>query len=203
VDRKQGIVRSFNLEKNYGFIEHGGQGRDTRRFFYHGRNISPDGKGSKAHAFAVNTIVTFREARDETSGRERAVDVQGEWLDDDVDLDTYREISQFRSWASGHGFIQRPCGTQIHVSKAFVLSQYHDRLSEIHAFDYVYHGVGFDEEGRWCATQVELYSREDQEKLLRGEALEPVEEATAVTATANGLLSPENRKKTLRDLIRK
>ena len=92
---------------------------------------------------------------------------------------------------------------------------------EIRAYDYVYHGLRFDGDQRWCATNVGLYSREDQERLLRGEPLEPVEDeeekaAGRATVSLKGeppsseepiesvetdLLTPDNRKKTLLELI--
>jgi hypothetical protein len=67
--------------------------------------------------------------------------------------------------------------------------------------DFIFHGVECNSAGAWAACNAELFSREENEKLKRGEPLTDPEPEVEVPVEPDSLLAPATRNKPLIQLI--
>jgi cold shock CspA family protein len=208
--RREGVVWIYYPDKQFGFIEQS-VSPNSPRLHFHLNAIQRDWRGSVSHATIGGAPVTFVKRTDRPDGRVDADDVRGVFIEErsTIPLSEHREVSKIHKWNGRFGeLIREDGGDPLFFHKDSIVQQH--RISEISVGDFVYHGVdtkGVDRRNRpnWVADNVQLYSRTEQSRLQQGlnaydiEA-EPIEDATVVE-TPLELLTPENRKKTLWEII--
>ena len=125
-------------------------------------------------------------------------------------LETYGETSCVRTWNGRFGELLREDGDTIFFHKNSVMDRFEGRLVNLSVGDYVYHGVGKRDDGRWHAVAIELFSEAEQERLQQGlpaqePELEPEPESASLVAapalSGDSVLAPEKCNKTLLQLI--
>jgi hypothetical protein len=205
--RFEGEIGVFYPDKSWGFLSADGGGS---RLFYHERDVRGDWRGSVAWAKIPGTPVNF--TKKTTSSRKypgqtlvAAADVASVFVDDSAAevLTVYREVSRVHKWNGRFGELIRECGSILFCHATSVVQS--ERLADLQIGDYVFHGISQREDGRWRAGDIELYSREEQQRLQEGLPAYEVEletiKAASVVEPASELLTPANRKKTLLELI--
>jgi hypothetical protein len=201
--RFEGFVAVFYPERFYGFITQDLPGTSSSSGIYFGaREIRPDWKGSTAHAWTPGTPVSYLLAKQPSRK------YKGTWtVADDVcplfteepseSLETYGETSRIRSWNGCFGELQRECGDTAFFHKNSVVDRFKGSLINLNVGDYVYHGVGRRDDGRWHAVALELFSAAEQARLQQGlPALEPELEPEPVS-----VLAPATRDKPMLQLV--
>jgi hypothetical protein len=106
-------------------------------------------------------------------------------------LADHRETSQVTKINTGHCsvWLRREEGSNIFLHKENIAAGHLERFLELRIDDWVYHGVD-SRAGKWGATNAECFSREENEKLRRGESLDtepepqPLPDPDTVLATS-------------------
>jgi cold shock CspA family protein len=196
--RLDGTVAVFFPDRGWGFLS---LDHDANLFF-HERDIRPDWKGSTAWGKVPGTPITYLKRVSASKKHAGATSVAA----DDVapvfedapaeDLATYREVSKVRTWNSCFGALIRECGSELFFHKSSIIQ---GRASDIQTGHFLFHGISQREDGRWCATDTQLYSFEEQQRLQQGLSAYEVE---PVAEPVSELLTAANRNKTLIELIR-
>lgn len=215
--RLEGFVAVFYPEKFYGFITNDVPGMTTSSGIYFGtRDIRPDWKGSTAHAWMPGTPVSFLRVKRPSKKYDgtwvSADDVCPLFTDEPTEgLETYAETSWVRKWNGSHGELQREDGDTLFFHKASVLDRFKHLLVNLNVGDWVYHGVGKRDDGRWHAVAIELFSIAEQARLQQGlpaQESEPEPECASVLAPEpnvvefqSELLRSENKNRSLLSLI--
>jgi hypothetical protein len=203
--RFDGTVAVFFDGPGWGFLSIG-QDSDSRLFF-HVRDVRPDWRGSTSWVKVVGTPVTFTKKINSSRkfpGQKlpAAADVAPVFVDDSAieNLATYREVSRVRAWNGRFGELLRDCGSTLFFHRSSVIQ---GSAADVQINDYVYHAVSQREDGRWRASEIQLYSRDEQSRLQQGLPAYEIEaepDPIAPDATIE-ILSAANRKKTLLDLV--
>lgn len=217
--RFEGFVAVFHPEKFCGFITQDPPGTiSSPGIYFSARDVRPDWKGSTAYAWTVGTPVSY------VLGKHPSRKYGGTWnIADDVcplfvdepteSLETNGETSRVRTWNGCFGELLREDGDTLFFHKASVLDRFKCRLVSLNVGDWLYHGVGKRDDGRWHAVDIELFSAEEQERLQQGLPAQEVESepepepdtvlalAPSVVEHKSELLRPENRSKSLLELI--
>jgi hypothetical protein len=189
----EGVVDTWIADgKNYGFISYNASGRE-RRVFFPGVSIRLDSLGRRSQGalirFRIADTVVHPVFQEEQS----------------INLDGYREVSQVVRLHSDlkSGWLRREDGSEIFFHRQEVVPDHLDRFESIRVSDRVYHGVCDIGQTKWRATFVEIFSREEQEKLQRGESLEsePEPEPEPEPVPVDTVLAPSKRGKTIAELI--
>jgi hypothetical protein len=186
------------FRRGYEFIACRNSGHSSSRIFFHFRGIRPDSIGRISDCWHVGAQVRFRLAM--RNGQTTAADVHPIWREAPVVcVEAHREVSRVESLIPQKrmAFLIREEGssTALHIKN--VSPQYEHRFDELRLGDFVFHGVS-ERNDLWDAVNAELYSREENDALRRGEELlveEPVQEIQSE------LLSPENKNRTLIEII--
>ncbi len=212
--RFNGEIAVFYPDKGWGFLEvdpnvarkSGGGGG----LFYHERDVRGDWRGSAAWAKIPGTPVTFiKKLRNSTKYPGQtlaAADDVAPVFDEPATeyLANLREVSKVHKWNGRFGELIRECGSVLFLHATSVIQS--ERLADLQIGDFVFHGISQREDGRWRATEIELYSRAEQQRLQQGlpaYEVEPEPELEpAVVDAVSELLTPTNRNKTLLELIR-
>lgn len=193
----------------FGFITYRSSGRDCRVFFHNG-SIRPDEIGRTSPCWIEQTMVRFKIAQVVHRGKDRtvAVDVHPVFADEPLDCPrAHREVSSVVQISSSRNslWLQRESGEQIYLRVKHVVPQHVHRFQELREGDIVFHGVVENAERDpvvWEATEAEIFSREENDRLRRGESLDPPpEEAEPEVEPVPEVLSPENKSKTIVQLI--
>ena len=200
VKRFEGETRSWNHERNFGFIDYDDRGY-RKSIFYCGRNIRGNWCGSRSWAFDPRIPVSFTISlgpnKTQTKNKEHAGDVAPIFqMSEPEDLAAYRETSELVSKTYDYGFLKRPCGDVLFIHLNDVIEGFKSRWDLLEPGSPVFHGVRFDEgTQRWRSDYVELYSFEELQRFkseeLEPESVEPVPE----------ILSTANKSKTIAQLI--
>jgi hypothetical protein len=217
--RFEGFVAIFYPEKFYGFITQDVPGTSSSSGIYFGaRDIRPDWRGSTAHAWTPGTPVSYllvKRPSKKFAGTWTAADDVYPLFTDEIEtesLETYGETSCVLKWNGRYGELLREDGDTLFFHKASVLDRFEGRLVNLSAGDYVYHGVGTREDGRWHAVDIELFSEAEQARLQQGlSAQEPESEpepepqpaplVAAPELTEDSLLAPARRNTPIIQLI--
>jgi cold shock CspA family protein len=205
--RFEGEIGVFYPDKGWGFLSADGGGSGL---FYHERDVRGDWPGSTAWAKVPGTPITF--TKKTTNSRKypgqtlvAADDVASVFPEEPAteDLANLREVSKVHKWNGKFGELIRECGSVLFFHATSVVQS--DRLADLQIGDCVFHGISQREDGRWRASDIELYSREEQQRLQEGLPAYEVEletiKAESVVEPASELLTPANGKKTLLELI--
>jgi cold shock CspA family protein len=191
--RFEGEIGVFYPDKGWGFLTlDGGSG-----LFYHERDVRGDWRGSVARAKIPGTPVTFiKKLRNSTKYPGQtlgAADDVAPVFDEPAteDLANLREVSKVHKWNGKFGELIRECGSVLFFHATSVVQS--ERLADLQIGDFVFHGISQREDGRWRASDIELYSRVEQQRLQQG--LPAYEVAESVVEPASELLTPANRKK--------
>jgi len=219
--RFEGFVAVFYPNKFYGFITQDLPGTTSSSGIYFGaRDVQPDWRGSTAYAWTPGTPVSFQLVKRPSNK------YNGNWVvADDVrpvfaeepseSLETYGEISSVQTWNGRFGELLREDGDVLFFHKNSVVDRFEGRLVNLSIGDFVYHGVGKRDDGRWCAIAIELFSETEQARLQRGlpaqePESEPEPESAFVLAPEPAVvthrpqsecLRPENKNRSLFELI--
>jgi hypothetical protein len=215
----EGIVQSFNEERQFGFIEyHDESGRCKTVFFMRDtRYCVPDEVGRVGDCAIPNTPVRFELVTEEHRGVTRlaAKQVCPVFREPFVgNAEEHREVSRVRSFLQARhgGFLRREDGSDLFFEREFAAALYRERFGFLNVGDFVYHGVEREADGSWKANNLEFYSEKEQARLQAGLPLsdpepepqsEPQPEPVPVVAVTyeSELLAPENRKKTLYEIM--
>ncbi len=199
----------------FGFITYRHSGRDCRVFFHNG-SIRPDEIGRTSQCWIEQTLVRFKVTQVVHRGKDRtvAVDVHPIFADEPLDCPgAHREVSSVVQISSSRNsmWLMRESGEQIYLRVKHVLPQYIHRFQgELREGDFVFHGVVENPERDpivWEATEAEIFSREENDRLRRGELLTdppPPESEPQAEIEAEPLpeiLNTANRSKTFLQLI--
>jgi hypothetical protein len=164
---------------------------------------------SRAWLFPEGIPVTFTIVR-EASRRDplalKATDIQSVFAGESGDLSTYWEVGQVvktfgeRQFA----FVKRPDEDQIYVGLKSIKPEFADRIPELRECDFAVYQVEQKAPGYWRATNTELFSREENNRLRRGLTL--VEETTPVRVPEPepvSVLAPEMKRSTIAEVIKR
>jgi hypothetical protein len=127
------------------------------------------------------------------------------FVDDSVveDLNVYREVSRVHKWNGRFGDLIRQCGGVLFFHAISVVQA--QRLVDLQIGDFIFDGTSQREDGRWRASDIERYSREEQQRLQQALPAYEVDfetiKAESFVEPASELLTQANRKKTLLELI--
>jgi hypothetical protein len=199
--RREGVVKHFLPDRKFGFIVTG-----NVELHFHLNSIRRDWRGSVAHATTPGAPVTF--IKRDSGPKAGADDVCGIFMEEQrTPLEDWREVSRVKEWNGRFGELTREGedgGDPLFFHRNQIVEHNRNRIPFIEIGNLVYHGVGtlgFDRCGRpsWVATNIELYSDDEQDRLQRG--LPAYEEPEPVVEPASELLTPVNRSKTIRELI--
>ena len=196
--RQQGDILFYDAKKNFGHI----RTELGKTIWYSSYCIRCDWKGCKHWAFSARIPVTFVKGRRDKRGP-IATDVAPLFLlDEPQSLAGYREVSHVKTRTHDYAFLTRPCGDTLFLHRSDVVPGFEDRWRFLSIGTPVFHGVKEDEEGRFRASVVELYSLEEildprYEEVEPEVALVPKPE---IVEHRSALLSPDRRKKTLLEL---
>jgi hypothetical protein len=203
----------FYPEKFSGFITHDAPGTSSSAgIYFKASDVRPDWRGSTAHAWTPGTPVSFLLAKHPSRK------YNGTWtVADDVcplftdepteSLETYGEISCVRTWNRCFGELLREDGDVLFFHKNSVVDRFKHRLVNLSVGDYVYHGVGKRDDGRWHAVAIELFSEAEQARLQQGlpaQELEPEPAPVAAPAlTPDSVLAPATCSLPLIEIIKR
>lgn len=208
--RKQGDVVFFDRSKNYGFIRNACGG--SQRFLFAYKSIQCDpGTLSKAWAFVEQggtpIPVTFCDSTVVENGAEDVAPLFG-FEEPAIPLKDLREFmvikavrycgrARYCAWAT------RPDGDEVFFHIEDVLEQYLDRWEFLKPGVPIYGGIAKSKSGKCTrATNVELYSLSELQKLEMDVVEdEPFNPAAKDLLQESDLLLPQNRTKTLFELI--
>ena len=218
--RFEGFVAVFYPEKFYGFITQDLPGTSSSSGIYFGtRDIRPDWKGSTAYAWGppgtpVSFLLVKRPSKKYDGTWTAADDVYPLFTDEQTEsLETYGETSRVLSWNRCFGELLRDDGDVLFFHKVSVVDRFKHHLVNLNVGDYVYHGVGKRDDGRWHAVAIELFSEAEQARLQQGlPAQEPESEPESAFVLApepavvthrpqSEWLRPENKNRSLFELI--
>lgn len=211
----EGVIDRWFAKGRYGFINYRNSGADCRIFFP-ASSIRKDYLGRVGHSTFEGALVRFKIDPTIYKGHptDTAIDVHAVFEDTlATSVREHREVSQVVKINGGgcSAWLCREDGSHLFFHKNSVLPEFLDRLAELRVNDYVYHGVECNETGSWAATCGELFSREENEKLRRGEFLTDPESEHRVEVKANTMpdtkpgtvLSPSTRSLSLAEIIRR
>jgi hypothetical protein len=134
-------------------------------------------------------------------------------LSEPQDLSEYREVSTVLSLHKGFVFLKRDCGDVLFLHQTNITPGFKSRWNLLEFGSPVNHGAAFDTDSqRWRAVDAELYSYDELESFKNEAQPEPVTEPTHTPQPAHEhepvpeqtslLLLPENRGRTLLELIK-
>jgi cold shock CspA family protein len=206
-DRLTGAI--IHSGKGYGFIEVDERFEDNQRVFFSYSDVIPDAIGRRA--MPIGTRVSF--AVEMKGGKERAFDVQNEDPSlSPIDPTSYREYGSVHWFSDDRGYITRPNGDSLIFLTKNVVSE---GIESIKQGTWLYYGINrhtflFDR-----ATQKfrhRVYAENICVCLAEPGSVEqffltapelPLDEPTVPVSPVytSVLLSPNNRAKTLRQLI--
>jgi hypothetical protein len=180
----EGVVQKWIKEGRYGFIQYSNSGVD-RRIFFPAANIRQDYLGRVGHSSFEGALVRFRIEKTNYKGEDKIVasDVHAVFEEPlTTSIDGHREVSRVAEIHGGRcsAWLCREDGSHIFFHKNCMQPEFLDRLPELGVGDYVYHGVECNSAGAWAACNAELFSREENEKLKRGEPLSDPESEVEV-----------------------
>ena len=209
----EGVVDRWFANSRFGFIAYRNSGADCRIFFP-AANIRQDYLGRVGHSTFDGALVRFRIEKTNYKGEEKtvAVDVRAVFEEPHTtSITEHREISQVAKLHAGRcsAWLCREDGSHIFIHKNGVEPDFLDRFAELRVGDFVFHGVERNSAntGAWAACNAELFSREENEKLKRGEPLtdpEPeVEVSLEPDTEPDSVLAPAIRKLPLLEIIRR
>lgn len=214
--RFEGFIAVFYPEKFHGFITPDAPGTSSSSgIYFRASDVRPDWKGTTAHAWIPGTPVSYLLAKHPSRK------YGGTWtVADDVcplftdepteSLETYGETSCVRSWNRCFGELQRECGDLLFFHKNSVADRFKVRLLALNVGDFVYHGVGKRDDGRWHAVAIELFAEAEQARLQQGLPAqepelepepEPAPQLAAPALARDCVLAPDKCNKTLLQLI--
>jgi hypothetical protein len=201
----EGVVDKWIGDGRYGFIAYRSSGAQ-RRVFLPASSIRKDALGRTGHSSFEGALVRFKIEPTvyKDQARDIAVDVHAVFEDAlTTSVSEYREVSQVAKINGGRcsAWLCREDGSNVFFHKNSVLPEYIDRFAELRINDFVYHGVECNSAGAWAACSAELFSREENEKLKRGEPLTDPEPEVEVPVEPDSLLAPATRNKPLIQLI--
>jgi cold shock CspA family protein len=199
--REQGDIISFEHDRRHGFI----QKATGQRVFFPIGNVQPDGLLSRAWSFVENTPVTFIQVQRLTrSGEYKSVatDVSPLFPFDEVeDMESRREVSTVLTLSGPWGFARREDGDDVFFHRSDVLSEFSKRWEFVKSGVPIYHGIKIGgKDGMPRASCIELYSPQELAEPVPVPGPE-VLSAEPAAAHKSELLRPENRSKTLYELI--
>jgi hypothetical protein len=192
--RFEGFVAVFYPEKFSGFITPDAPGTTSSPgIYFKASDARPDWKGSTAHAWIPGTPVSYIRVNQPSRKYPNwtvADDVCPLFTEEPSEsLETYGEISCVRTWNRCFGELLREDGDLLFFHKNSVVDQHKGRLIDLNVGDYIYHGVGKRNDGRWHAIAIELFSEIEQARLQQGlPAQEPESEPEPESAF---VLAPE------------
>jgi hypothetical protein len=204
----EGVVDTWIGDgRNFGFITYLSSGRE-QRIFFPGKSIRLDAIGCRNHRTFKGALVRFTidEVFHKGQSRVIATDVHPVFQDQiATSINEHREVSEVVRINSGRQsvWLRREDGSEIFFHKEQVVPEHFNRFENLRIADYVYHGVHNSGENKWRATFAEIFSREEQEKLQRGESLETEPALVAVSTEPEPVpevLAPANRSKTFSQL---
>jgi hypothetical protein len=206
----EGVVDRWIEDGRYGFITYRNSGAESRVFFP-AANIRKDVLGRTGHSSFEGALVRFSVEASTYEGKEQqsiACDIHAVFEEPlTTSINEHREVSQVVKIHPGKcsAWLRREDGSHIFFHRNCVTPEFLDRFAELRVDDYVYHGVECNESGSWAAAHSELFSREENQRLQRGESLtdpEPsIEPAVVPEPEFETVLAPATRSKPLIQLI--
>lgn len=204
--RKEGVVRIYYPDKQFGFIQQS-ESPNSPCLHFHSNSIVRDWRGSVSHATTAGKPVTFVKRMNRPDGLADAYDVRGIFIEEHstTPLAEHREISKVHKWSGRFGeLIREDGGDPLFFHKDSIVQQ--ERISEIEVGDFVYHGIGVRGRDRcghpnWAADYVELYSRAEQKRVQLGLPAYELDDECDSAAEPSDLLTLENRRKTLWEIM--
>jgi hypothetical protein len=208
----EGVVDRWIGGGRYGFIAYRSSGAE-RGVFLPASSIRKDALGRTGHSSFEGALVRFKIEPTVYKGHARdiAVDVHAVFEDAlTSSVREHREVSQVVKLNSGgcSAWLCRQDGSNVFIHKNGVEPEFLDRFPELQVGDFIFHGVECNSAGAWAACNAELFSREENEKLKRGEPLtdseveaEPEPEPIEPEPEAETVLAPSTRNVPLIKLI--
>lgn len=216
----KGTVFNFDVDRSYGFIQPEGTHASYQRAFYRIEDVIRDDIGRRVLFPGASVEFDFvRDNYSSTGKHLRAIRVREIASEEVNDPETYREFSQVKKWDGTIGTVIRFDGDELAFLGRNIVTEGADSLQP---GQWVAHGIGCSAHSvtgkeSWHATNVELYppgfqppqpEPEPEPVLESFEAIFlnapelPIDVPTPESvAVGHGLLSPTNRKKTIRELI--
>lgn len=199
-----GDVVSWNQEKGVGFIKYG---FEEKSVLFRFPGVQRDWKGSRVWSTVVGTPVTFEigeRRRPRGDLQKVAINITPLFrLEEPQDLREIREISLVTRVNFDFGFLKRPCGDELFFHISDVIPGFEPYWDDIKVCNVpIFHGVSCDLLGRWRADCIALYSPAEIELWRNPPPPEPEPEpAPAIAAPQSEIFAPENRGKSLIEII--
>jgi len=121
-ERYSGVVFNFDPSRAFGFVSVDGRpDTSSNRLFFHLRDAIPDAINRRG--IPEGSPVSF-EITGGRNGSEMAVQVRNEDPTlDQIDLTTYAEFGQVRTWNGSWGYLRRPDGDGLRFAAKNVISE--------------------------------------------------------------------------------
>ncbi len=206
----EGLVDWFRPNQ-FGWIEYEESGRHQRIFFCDG-TIRADEIGRTSQCWVSGTPVRFRIQKDVRRGRVDAVDVHPIFCEPFVgDPKEHREISvvdRFIETDIGRlaGFLRRESGEDLYFGWKNIDPAFKNRRNVLRQGDPVFHGIRTHNNGKFEASNIQLYSRDEIDRMSKGLQpyeleSEPAPQVAAPALARDSVLDPATRNTPIIQLI--
>jgi len=197
----QGAIDGFSRDTQFGFISYCDEYGRSQRIFFHGRDIRCNAIGQTSTCWLPGAPVGFkiRKAISRREAGRQATDVHLIFDDPFVGNPAdHRENSYIDRFIPGTrlaGFLRRSGGEDLYFCANSIAIDFRDRLGDLREGDPVFHGVRKCKDGKkFEASVIELYSREEIERLAKGLPAQPEPQpAAAAAAPEFSVLSPATK----------
>ncbi len=190
----------------FGWINYEESGRHQRIFFCDG-TIRADEIGRTSQCWISGTPVRFRIQKDVRRNRVDAVDVHPIFCEPFVgDPKEHREISVVDRFIENNarclaGFLRRETGEDLYFGWKNIDPQFKNRRNVLRKGDPLFHGVRVHNNGKFEASHIAIYSRDEIDRMALGlQPHDPEVEPVAVEPQSEWL-RPENKNRSLFELI--